>query len=347
MLRHAAALGAATGVAVPLVQAGAERLPFADASLRPGLLGVRRGAVRGRAGAGDARGGAGAAARRALGVRGEPPDALDVLRRPRPGRADRQPVRTSTARPTSRSTPPGAATYVEHHRTLGDRVRDIVAAGLVLDDLVEPEWPDGPRDGLGPVVPAARRACSRARRSSSATAPDRDRSRPDRSQQGVQPAPRPPPPAAADPHPAAVPHLRLAHVDPDQRAGGRRGQLGLPAHRRHRRYPRPARAPPTRRGTAGSTRRARPVGARSGPAGTTRRRTSGCSAGPGHRSRGRSAAAVAARMVVSSTRTVTPSAGQLLTPQPRRHCRWWIEPWHSVTPPRRTRPAGTARPRSR
>lgn len=35
------------------------------------------------------------------------------------------------------------ATYVEHHRTIGDRVREIVAAGLVLDDIVEPEWPDG------------------------------------------------------------------------------------------------------------------------------------------------------------------------------------------------------------
>lgn len=32
-------------------------------------------------------------------------------------------------------------TYVEHHRTLGDRIREIVAAGLVLDDLLEPEWP--------------------------------------------------------------------------------------------------------------------------------------------------------------------------------------------------------------
>jgi len=37
----------------------------------------------------------------------------------------------------------GSALYVEHHRTLGDRVREITAAGLVLDDLVEPEWPDG------------------------------------------------------------------------------------------------------------------------------------------------------------------------------------------------------------
>jgi hypothetical protein len=37
----------------------------------------------------------------------------------------------------------GTAVYVEHHRTLGDRVREITAAGLVLDDLVEPEWPEG------------------------------------------------------------------------------------------------------------------------------------------------------------------------------------------------------------
>ncbi|MER5373467.1 class I SAM-dependent methyltransferase [Streptomyces sp. NPDC002553] len=35
----------------------------------------------------------------------------------------------------------GNAVYVEHHRTLGDRVRDIVASGFRLVDLVEPEWP--------------------------------------------------------------------------------------------------------------------------------------------------------------------------------------------------------------
>lgn len=35
----------------------------------------------------------------------------------------------------------GRAVYVEHHRTIGDRVRDIVASGLRLVDLVEPEWP--------------------------------------------------------------------------------------------------------------------------------------------------------------------------------------------------------------
>ena len=35
----------------------------------------------------------------------------------------------------------GEASYVEHHRTLGDRVREIVAAGLVLVILLDPEWP--------------------------------------------------------------------------------------------------------------------------------------------------------------------------------------------------------------
>jgi SAM-dependent methyltransferase len=37
----------------------------------------------------------------------------------------------------------GTPTYVEQHRTLGDRVRELVGAGFVLRDLVEPEWPDG------------------------------------------------------------------------------------------------------------------------------------------------------------------------------------------------------------
>jgi SAM-dependent methyltransferase len=36
----------------------------------------------------------------------------------------------------------GRTVYVEHHRTLGDRVRELVGAGFRLDDLVEPEWPE-------------------------------------------------------------------------------------------------------------------------------------------------------------------------------------------------------------
>jgi len=46
-------------------------------------------------------------------------------------------------RPYVELDPYGRAIYVEHHRTLGDRVREIVAAGFVLTDVVEPEWPLG------------------------------------------------------------------------------------------------------------------------------------------------------------------------------------------------------------
>ncbi|RPF28167.1 class I SAM-dependent methyltransferase [Georgenia muralis] len=48
----------------------------------------------------------------------------------------------------------GAPVYAEYHRTLGDHVRDVVAAGLVIDDLVEPEWPTDNSSvwgGWGPV----------------------------------------------------------------------------------------------------------------------------------------------------------------------------------------------------
>jgi SAM-dependent methyltransferase len=37
----------------------------------------------------------------------------------------------------------GVPAYVEHHRTMGDRIREIIGAGFVLQDVIEPEWPDG------------------------------------------------------------------------------------------------------------------------------------------------------------------------------------------------------------
>lgn len=43
----------------------------------------------------------------------------------------------------------GQASYAEHHRTIGDRVREVVAAGLRVVDLVEPEWPDGHEQAWG------------------------------------------------------------------------------------------------------------------------------------------------------------------------------------------------------
>ena len=46
MLARAAELNRATGIAVPLLQADAGALPFADAAVDVGVLGVRRAAVR-------------------------------------------------------------------------------------------------------------------------------------------------------------------------------------------------------------------------------------------------------------------------------------------------------------
>lgn len=37
----------------------------------------------------------------------------------------------------------GSVLYAEYHRTLGDHVAELAAAGFVLDRLVEPEWPEG------------------------------------------------------------------------------------------------------------------------------------------------------------------------------------------------------------
>jgi hypothetical protein len=37
----------------------------------------------------------------------------------------------------------GTTVYVEHHRTVGDWVRAVVGAGLVLENLLEPEWTPG------------------------------------------------------------------------------------------------------------------------------------------------------------------------------------------------------------
>jgi SAM-dependent methyltransferase len=142
MLRHAASLNRATGVGVPLVQAGAERLPFADGAFD--LACSAFGAVPFVA---------------------EPDRVMrEVARVLRPGGrwvfAVNHPMRWMFSddpgpdglvvtqsyfdrTPYVEVDAAGRPTYVEHHRTLGDRVRDVVAAGLVLDDLVEPEWPAG------------------------------------------------------------------------------------------------------------------------------------------------------------------------------------------------------------
>jgi SAM-dependent methyltransferase len=141
MLRHARAAQTPDGPQVPLVQASAEALPFADASFD--------------------------AACSAFGAVPFVADSAGVMREVarvlRPGGrwvfAVNHPMRwifpddpgpggLTATMPYFDRTPyvevdaAGEPTYVEHHRTVGDRVREIVAAGLVLEDVVEPEWPE-------------------------------------------------------------------------------------------------------------------------------------------------------------------------------------------------------------
>ncbi|WP_018251607.1 class I SAM-dependent methyltransferase [Salinispora mooreana] len=47
----------------------------------------------------------------------------------------------------------GVPTYIEAHRTVGDRIRELSAAGFVLRDLVEPEWPPGHEETWGQWSP--------------------------------------------------------------------------------------------------------------------------------------------------------------------------------------------------
>ena len=151
-----------SGIDVPLVQAGAERLPFADASfdLACSAFGARP--VRGRARAGDARGGPRAAPRRPVRVRRQPPGALGVPGRPRTRRADR---RTVLFRPHAlpggrrvrrghlRRAPPHARRPGARRRRRRSGARGPGGAGVA----------GGTRADLGPVVSAARASAARHR----------------------------------------------------------------------------------------------------------------------------------------------------------------------------------------
>jgi SAM-dependent methyltransferase len=142
MLRYAVQAARETGISVPLVQADAARLPFADSSFD--LACSAFGAVPFVADS--------AAVMREA-ARVLRPGGLWVfaITHPlrwifpdNPGKAGLTVAQSYFDRtPYVEVDSAGNPTYVEHHRTLGDRVREIVAAGLVLEDLVEPEWPAG------------------------------------------------------------------------------------------------------------------------------------------------------------------------------------------------------------
>jgi SAM-dependent methyltransferase len=152
MLTRAAGLNRSSGVAVPLVQADAGALPLADTSFDLAC---------------SAYGG--------LPFVADPQEVLDEVRRVlRPGGRFVASVNHPMRWPFPDSPDPadlrivssyfdrtpyvevdddGAITYVEHHRTIGDWVRAVVGAGLVIEDLVEPEWTPGRTESWGQWSP--------------------------------------------------------------------------------------------------------------------------------------------------------------------------------------------------
>lgn len=142
MLRHARELGSETGIAVPLVQADAEYLPFPAAAFD--LAFTAFGAIQFVADS--------ARLMREV-ARVLRPGGRWVFATTHPTRwafpDDPGPAGLTATMSYFDRTPyvelddDGEPTYVEHHRTLSDRVREIAAAGFRLVDIVEPEWPAG------------------------------------------------------------------------------------------------------------------------------------------------------------------------------------------------------------
>jgi SAM-dependent methyltransferase len=141
VLAHARAGNAATGLPVPLVQAGAERLPFADGAFDlacsafgaipfVGDLALAFGEVARVLKPGGAWVFAVTHPMRWIFPDDPGPGGLTVVQ----SYFDRTPYLEVDAA--------GRATYVEHHHTLGDYVRALAGTGFDLLDLVEPEWPE-------------------------------------------------------------------------------------------------------------------------------------------------------------------------------------------------------------
>jgi SAM-dependent methyltransferase len=152
MLRHAREAEERSGVRVPLVQADALALPFAPAAFD--VVCTAFGAIPFVADSGAAM----REVARVLRPGGswvfsithpmrwifwDEPDETGLIARN--SYFDRTPYVETDER--------GVPTYVEQHRTLGDRVRELVAAGFVLRDLVEPEWPAGHEEIWGQWSP--------------------------------------------------------------------------------------------------------------------------------------------------------------------------------------------------
>jgi SAM-dependent methyltransferase len=152
MLARAAELNRATGVGVPLVQADAGALPFAD-----GSMDLACSAFGGLPFVADV----GAVLRevaRVLRPGGRFVASVNhPMRWPFPDSPDPEDLRIVSSyfdrTPYVETDDAGRTVYVEHHRTVGDWVRAVIGAGLVLDDLLEPEWTPGRTENWGQWSP--------------------------------------------------------------------------------------------------------------------------------------------------------------------------------------------------
>jgi SAM-dependent methyltransferase len=152
MLARAAELNRSTGVPVPLLQADAGALP-----LRDGSVDVACSAYGGLPFVADARAVLTEVAR-VLRPGGRFVASVNhPMRWPFPDSPDPEDLRIVSSyfdrSPYVETDDRGNTVYVEHHRTVGDWVRAVVGAGLVLEDLVEPEWTPGRTQDWGQWSP--------------------------------------------------------------------------------------------------------------------------------------------------------------------------------------------------
>jgi SAM-dependent methyltransferase len=153
MLTRAAELNRATGIDVPLLQADAGALPVADA-----VVDLACSAFGGLPFVADVEG-ALAEVARVLRPGGRFVASVNhPMRWPFPDSPDPDDLQIVSSyfdrTPYVETDDDGGTVYVEHHRTVGDWVRAVVGAGLLLDDLVEPEWTPGRTQEWGQWSPA-------------------------------------------------------------------------------------------------------------------------------------------------------------------------------------------------
>ena len=153
MLSRAAELNRATGLDVPLVQADAGALPLGD-----GTVDLACSAFGGLPFVADV-GGVLAEVARVLRPGGAFVASVNhPLRWPFPDSPDPEDLHVVSSyfdrTPYVETDDAGLTVYVEHHRTVGDWVRAVVGAGLVLGDLLEPEWTPGRTQDWGQWSPA-------------------------------------------------------------------------------------------------------------------------------------------------------------------------------------------------